>query len=45
MKGQKKGVLFLDTTIFVVCLCVIALGALLSYILEQRHHARKNPGN
>ena len=37
----NKGVLTLDTTIFVVSLCVVALGILLSYILEQRHHAGK----
>jgi hypothetical protein len=37
--------LFLDTTIFVVSLCVVALGILLSYILEQRHHAEKKQEN
>jgi hypothetical protein len=33
---DKKGVLSVDTTVFVISLCVIALGALLSYIIEQR---------
>jgi hypothetical protein len=43
--GKNKGVLFLDTTLFVVSLCVVALGVLLSYILEQRHHAGKKQEN
>lgn len=38
---DEKGVLSLDTMIFVVSLCAIALGVLISYIIEQKHHAVK----
>jgi hypothetical protein len=31
--------------VFVVSLCVVALGVLLSYILEQRHSAGKKQGH
>jgi hypothetical protein len=44
-RRDEKGVLFLDTTIFVVSLCIVALGVLLSYILEQRHHTMKKQEN
>jgi hypothetical protein len=40
-----KGVLFLDITVFVMSLCAVALGVILSHILGQRRMALKKQGN
>jgi len=45
MQVTKMEVLFLNAMIFVVSLCIVALGVLISHILEQRIAARKNQGS
>ena len=42
---KNKGELVLDTMVFVVSLCAVALGILLSHVLEQRLKAGKKPEN
>jgi hypothetical protein len=42
---EKKGVFFLDTMVFVLSLCVVALGVILSHIIGQKHRAPKKQEN
>ncbi len=44
-RDEKKGVLFLDITVFVMCLCAVALGVLLSHVLERRRIVLKKQEN
>ena len=40
-RDKNRGCLSLDTAVFVTSLCIIALGNVISYILEQRQIARR----
>jgi hypothetical protein len=41
VQGLEKGVLFLDIMIFILSLCAVAVGVLLSHLIERRHAVLK----